>query len=261
MNKQAVIAVALLSVTGYGYAEEQIAQDEAVQVTLEVRVNKEIADKVVAEAKEDAKALKEKYDSVCGIDAVRTVVKRGGKAEEEITRSCSSSCRCSCSSCSSGRCCCRSVESAEETSIKRSVKEEKEITRSCSSSCRCSCSSCSNGRCCSCRSVQIDDACSCEAQQNAEGTRAVCEACEKIKQGNERKRELQQQQQQNKSVHTLKENNEVCNCEIVHEKCKDCGNVTSEFRCACGRPRPPQAAEEVVRCNCGGNRPRPDAEQ
>ena len=224
MNKQAVMVVALLSVTGYGYAEEQIAQDEAVQVTLEVRVNKEIADKVVAEAKEDAKALKEKYDSVCGIDAVRTVVKRGGKAEEEITRSCSSSCRCSCSSCS-------------------------------------------NGRCCSCRSVQIDDACSCEAQQNAEGTRAVCEACEKIKQGNERKRqrqrELQQQQQQNKSVHnTLKENNEVCNCEIVHEKCKDCGNVTSEFRCACGRPRPPQAAEEeIVRCNCGGNRPRPDTEQ
>lgn len=214
MNKQAVITIALLGITGYSYAEKQVTPDEAVQVTLEVRVNKEIADKVVAEAKEDAKALKEKYDSICGIDAVRTVVKRGVKAEEEITRSCSSNCRCSCSSCSSGRCCCRSVT--------------------------------------------IDDACTCKAQQDAEGTRAVCEACEKIKEGNERQRELQQQQQ-NKSVHTLKEDNKFCDCQIVHQKCPDCGNETSEFRCACGRPE--QNAEEVVRCNCGGNRPRPDTEQ
>jgi len=257
MNKQAVIAIALLGLTGYSYAEERI-ENEAVQVTLEVRVDKDMADEVVAEAKKDASVLKEKYDSVCGIDAVRTVVKRSAKAEEEITRSCGSSCRCSgsCSSCSSGRCCCRSVESAKEG-------EEEVVTKSCSSSCRCSssCSSCSSGRCCSCRSVTIDDACSCEAQPDAEGTRAVCEACEKIKEGNERKRqrqrELQQQQQQNKSVRTLKEDSEFCNCQIVHQKCPDCGNETSEFRCACGRPQ--QNAEEVVRCNCG--RPRPDTEQ
>lgn len=259
MNKQAVIAIALLGLTGYSYAEERI-ENEAVQVTLEVRVDKDMADEVVAEAKKDASVLKEKYDSVCGIDAVRTVVKRGVK-EEEITRSCSSSCKCKCKSCSSGSCCkCRSVESAEKSVIKRSVKEEEEVTRSCG--CSCKCSKCSNGRCCNCKSVTIDDACSCEAQQDAEGTRAVCEACEKIKEGNERKRQRQrelQQQQQNKSVRTLKEDSEFCDCQIVHQKCKDCGNETSEFRCACGKPQ--QNAEEVVRCNCGGNRPKPDVEQ
>ncbi|TET34302.1 hypothetical protein E3J61_02995 [Candidatus Dependentiae bacterium] len=221
MNKQAVIAIAVLGLTGYSYAEERI-ENEAVQVTLEVRVDKDIADEVVAEAKKDASILKEKYDSVCGIDAVRTVVKRGIKKEEEITRSCSSSCKC-----------------------------------------KCKCKSCSNGRCCNCRSVTIDDACSCEAQPDAEGTRAVCEACEKIKEGNERKRQRQrelQQQQQNKSVRTLKENNEFCDCQIVHQKCPDCGNETSEFRCACGRPNP-TGAEDAVRCNCGSNKPKPDAEQ
>ncbi len=218
MNKQAVIAIAVLGLTGYSYAEERI-ENEAVQVTLEVRVDKDMADEVVAEVKKDACILKEKYDSVCGIDAVRTVVKRG-------------------------------------------IKKEEEITRSCSSSCKCKCKSCSNGRCCNCRSVTIDDACSCEAQPDAEGTRAVCEACEKIKEGNERKRQRQRelQQQQNKSVRTLKENNEFCDCQIVHQKCPDCGNETSEFRCACGKPKP-IGAEDVVRCNCGGNKPNPDAEQ
>ena len=206
MNKHTVIAVALLGVTGYSFAEEPKESESKVKVimTSEIRVDQDMADDVVAEAKKDASALKEKYEPVCGINAV-------------------------------------------ETCVKRSASEE-EITKSCSSSCRCSCSSCSSGRCCSCRSVKLDDACSC---QDGEGTRAVCEACEKIKEGNERKRQRQrelQQQQQTKSVRSLNDD-EFCNCEIIHEKCPDCGKVTEEFRCNCGRPRP-SADVEVDRCPC-----------
>jgi len=213
MNKQVVMAIAVLSVAGYSYAEETVAQEEAVQVTLEVRVNKDIADKVVAEAQEDAKALREKYEPVCGIDAVQTVVKRGVK-EEEVTRGC------------------------------------------CNKNCKCTCKKCCNGKCCgSCKSVQIEDDCLCEEHKGAEGSRSACEACDKIKEGNQRKRE----QQQNKSVRSLKDDAEFCHCEIVHEKCPDCGNVTNEFRCNCGKPKA-QDIEEVVRCNCGKTKTN-DAEQ
>ena len=224
MNKQAVLAVALLSVTGYSYAEEQVAKDEAVQVTLEVRVNKDMVDEVVAEAKKDAEALEKKYEPVCGIDAVRTMVKRGVTEEEEVTRKCG--CKCKCNKCTSGSCCkCKSV---------RTLKE-------------------------------VDEACTCEEQQGAEGTRAGCPACELIKQGNELKRQRQrerelQQQQQKKSVRSLKEDSEFCDCQIIHEKCEDCGNEKAEFRCNCGKPRP-QGAEEVVRCNCRPRLPAQDTEQ
>jgi hypothetical protein len=214
MTKQAVMIGALLSISGHSYAEEAI--QESVQVTVEIRVNKDAAEEVVAEAKKDAKALEAKYEPVCGINAVRTVVTRG--------------------------------------------TQEEQITKSCSSSCKCKCKSCSSGSCCKCKSVQIDDACTCE-EHRAEGSRAVCEACQKIKEGNELKRKKQQERElQQQQKRSLKEDHEFCNCQIVQEKCADCGQVNSEFRCNCGKPR--QNPEEVVRCNCGGKpKPSQDSEQ
>lgn len=200
MNKQAVLTIVLLSVAGYSYAEEK--QQEAVTVTFEVRVDKDIVADVVEAAKEDAKALKEKYETVCGIEVVRSVVTQNTKEEE--------------------------------------------ITRSCSSSCSCKCKSCSSGSCCKCRSVQIEDEACCQEHQISVETRAGCEACQKIKEGNARKRE--------QATRHIQEELACASCSTIIEKCESCGNVSEEFRCACGKPKT-QDGEDLTRCNCGKPKP------
>ena len=159
MNKQAILAVALLSITGYSWAKDHTTK-ESVQITLKVSIDNDLFAEVLKEVQEDAKALVEKYEPICGINAVQTEVKRGGQ-EEQVTKSCG---------------------------------------------CSCKCKSCSSGSCCKC-----------------------------------------------KSVRSLNED-EFCNCQITQEKCSDCGKVTEELRCNCGKPKPHDV--EVDRCACGKQKPK-----
>lgn len=215
MNKQAVMAVALLAVTGYAWAGEQSTK-ESVQITLKLRVDRDLFKEVLNEVKEDAKALEEKYAPVCGIDEVRTAITQNAQEEQQVTKSCG--CSCKCKSCSSGSCCkCKSVGALNETEF-------------------CTCAS-QVEKCIDCGKPTEEVRCACgKPKQKGEETIDRC-GCNKPKQ---------------KSVRAIQET-EYCNCQIVQEKCPDCGKVTEEFRCACGKPKQKEA--EVDRCACS-NKPK-----
>ena len=130
MNKLAIITISLLSICGYSYADDsQANKEKAVEMTMTVRADRDLKDAVVREAREDAKALVEKYEEVCGADNVEVSVDRSKKdssikrsADTEQTKSCSR-CSCSCSNCTS----CSNCSCCRSTDLEKSDDSEKQM--------------------------------------------------------------------------------------------------------------------------------------
>ncbi len=137
MNKCAIITLSLLGISSYCLADNQEIkkQDDSVEVvmTTKIRADKDMKEAVAREIAEDARALVEKYEVVCGIANVKVSVEQEHNSSiksesSDVTRKCKCKCKCNCGTCSSSNCC--------------------------------RCSSCG---CCSCRSGELEkeELCSC----------------------------------------------------------------------------------------------------
>lgn len=133
MSKKWSLVLVALTIAPFSFAKESEQDTVVINIASKIRVDKELEDEFLKEAKTDGKMLTKKWASVRGVSEIETTVDRDdcgnvcksekvrseGDSEEvtvsaeatkcacgkPATKSCSKCGKCSCTSCSS--CCCK----------------------------------------------------------------------------------------------------------------------------------------------------------